>query len=136
MHIRITDEKKYIDNYIEGMAWILANTDRDISLLMPGYWERDKVGNADEVDELIVRVRKTILAVNSKLSKAMKLQAMKLPDGQNAVCSNRVTFIVGSYGQPVHVKPLPMRRDNGKLAGTVTGQIKMLADTRSELCGS
>lgn len=125
----ITDEKRYINNYVEGMAWILANTRSDISLLMPGYWSRDMVGNDAEIDSLVPRVRQTLLTLNSKLS-----TAMKLPEGQNAICSSRLAFIVASYGQPVNVKSLPMRR-NGKLAGTVTGQIKLLSDVRKELCG-
>jgi hypothetical protein len=118
-----------IDNFVEGMSWILANSDRDISLLMPGYWPRDMIGSDAEIDGLIGRVRSTILSLNTKLS-----QKMGLKPGQNAICTNRVIFIPASYGQPVHVRTLPMTR-NGHLAGTVTGQIRLLADIRRELCG-
>ena len=116
---------------VEGVSWVLANTDRDVSFLMPGYWPRDMVGNEVEVDTVLDRLRQFVNVVNTGIN-----AKMKLPEGQNAICTNRVTFIVGSYGRPMHVKPLPMRRDSGKLAGTVTGQIKALADIRSELCGS
>ena len=92
---------------------------------------RDQVGDENEIDTQIARLRQLILEINTGLN-----ARMKLPEGQNAVCSNRLIFIVGSYGQPVHVKPLPMRRADGRLAGTVTGQIKLLADLRKELCGA
>lgn len=125
----ITNEDKYINNFIEGMSWVLKNTDRDISLLMPGYWTRDKIGNDAEIDELIGRFRKTILLINTKLSNKMGLKA-----GQNAICTNRLVFIPATYGQPVHVRTVPMMR-NGHLAGTVTGEIKLLTEIRKELCG-
>jgi hypothetical protein len=35
----------------------------------------------------------------------------------------------------VHVKTLPVRR-NGNFAGTVTGQISLLAEMRQDLCGA
>ena len=127
----LLDSKKSPEPLIEGVSWILANTDRDISLLMPGYWPRDMVGNEAEIDTLIDRMRHFVNFLNTGIN-----AGMKLPEGQNAICNNRLVFIVGSYGRPVHVKPLPMRRDDGKLAGTVTGQIEALADLRTELCGS
>lgn len=125
----LTDQPRFMDNYVEGMAWVIANTDRNISLLMPGYWEREDVGNNEEIDGLIPRVRETLLTLNTKLG-----AKLNLPKGQNAICSSRFTFIVASYGQPVHVKTLPMRRD-GRLAGTITGQIKLLSEIRKDLCG-
>ena len=123
--------RKSPERLITGVSWILANTKSDISFLMPGYWDRDMVGNEDEVDTQIARLRQLIMVINTGLN-----AKMQLPPGQNAVCSNRLVFIVGSYGQPVHVKSLPMRRADGQLAGTVTGQIRLLADLRKELCGS
>ena len=123
----LVDPKKTVENLVEGMSWILTNTDRDISLLMPGYWDRDQVGNEDEIDTLPGRLRQLVLKINTQLGAKMKQE--------NPICSNRIVFIVGSYGRPVRVEPLPMYRDSGKLAGTVTGQIKMLSDVRAEVCG-
>jgi hypothetical protein len=127
----LADPRKTVDNLVEGASWLLANTDRDVSLLMPGYWDRDQVGSEEEIDTLPGRLRELVLAINRKLS-----AKMGLPDGQNAICTNRLVLIVGSYGRPIRVKPLPIRRGDGRLAGTVTGQLKMLADVRAELCGS
>ena len=127
----LLDSKKSPQPLIEGVSWLLANTDRDISLLMPGYWPRDMIGNEAEIDTLIDRVRHFVSVVNSGVN-----AKMNLPKGQNALCNNRLVLIVGSYGQPVHVKPLPIRREDGKLAATVTGQIKLLSDIRQELCGN
>lgn len=126
----ISSERRVVENFAQGMSWILKNTDRDISLLMPGFWSRDMIGNDDEIDELTDRVRATVLQLNAKLT-----TAMGLPEGKNAICTSRMTLIVGSYGQPINVKPLPMMR-KGRPAGTVTGQIKLLSDIRKELCGA
>ena len=125
----LPSNKNRIDNYVAGISWILQNTDSNVSLLMAGFWDRDMVGSTEEIDQLIPRVRELVLALNAKLS-----QKMGSPSGENAICSNRINLIVASYGQPVHVKALPVRRDNGNLAGTVTGQIKLLSDVRKELC--
>ncbi len=127
----LPDGKNVIDNYVEGIAWILTNTQSNVSLVMPGYWSREMVGNDAEIDTLLPRVKLLLTTLNDKLG-----EAMKLPKGQNAICTSRLTFVVGSYGQPVHVKPLPMRRPSGKLAGTVTGQIKFINDFRKDLCGT
>ena len=127
----LSASKKKPDHLIKGASWLLANTDRDISFLMPGYWDRDQVGNEEEIDTQIPRLRQLITVLNDGLN-----AKMKLPAGQNAICNNRLAFIVGSYGQPVRVKSLPMRRADGRLAGTVTGQIQLLSDIRKELCGS
>ncbi len=124
----LTDPKKTVENLVEGMSWILANTDRDISLLMPGYWDSDQVGSEDEIDTLPGRMRDLLLKINTQLSAKLKQQ--------NPICSNRIVLIVGSYGNPVHVAPLPMYRESGKLAGTVTGQIKFLSEVRKEICGA
>ncbi len=122
--------KNVIDNYVEGIAWILTNTQSNVSLVMPGYWSREMVGSDAEIDTLLPRVKLLLTSMNDKLG-----NAMNLPKGQNAICTSRLAFVVGSYGQPVHVKPLPMRRSSGKLAGTVTGQIKYISEIRKELCG-
>ena len=123
------DAKNVIDNYVEGMSWILQNTDQNVSLLMAGYWPRDMVGNDAEIDQLVPRLREFITSLNQRLGASMGTK------NGNAICSNRINLIVASYGQPIHVKALPMRRDDGRLAGTVTGQIKLLSDVRKELCG-
>ena len=123
--------RKKLDHLILGVSWLLAKTDRDISFLMPGYWERDQVGNEEEIDTQIPRLRQLFIVLNDGLN-----AKMKLPTGQNAICNNRLAFIVGSYGKPVSVKSLPMRRADGRLAGTVTGQIQLLSDIRKEICGS
>ncbi|WP_373506293.1 hypothetical protein [Aestuariivirga sp.] len=121
--------KNLIDNYVEGISWILMNTDKNVSMLMPGYWPRDMVGNEEEVDQLVTRLRELITGLNQRLGKKMGTK------NGNAICSNRINLVVASYGQPIHVKTLPMRRGDGRLAGTVTGQIKLLSDVRKELCG-
>jgi hypothetical protein len=126
----LADEKKTPEHLIKGITHILTTTNRDISLLMPGYWDRDMVGSEEEIDTQVTRLRQLVTTVNAGLN-----AALKLPKGQNAICNERLVLIVGSYGRPVHVKPLPIRRGDGKLAGTVAGQIRMLADLRGELCG-
>ena len=118
-----------IDNFADGMAWILANTDKNIFLLMPGFWEKEPQ-NDEEVDDLIPTLRKTLTMLNEKIG-----ARLNLPAGEQAICSERIYLIPASYGAPVHVKTLPSERD-GKLAGTVTGEIKSLAEMRRELCGA
>jgi hypothetical protein len=126
----LPDGKNLVENYADGMAWILQNTDKNVSLLMPGYWKRDMVGSEKEIDTQIPRLRTLIVSLNDRLSKAMGSK-----DGK-AICSGRINLIAASYGQPIHVKTLPMRRSDGSLAGTVTGQMKLLSDVRNEICGS
>ena len=122
-------QARKIGNYATGIAWILANTGKNASLLMPGYWDRNDIGSLDEIDTLIGRLRAFILQMNQDIS-----AAMGLPKGQNGICNNRIILIPGSYGRPLHVKTLPSER-NGHLAGTVTGEIRLLAQMRKELCG-
>lgn len=116
-------------NYADGIAWVLKNTDKNVSILMPGYWDRSDIGSEAEIDTLPKRTRDYVLTINN-----MVTRSMGLPKGQNALCTGRVILIPGSYGKPLHVKTLPSIR-NGKPAGTVTGNIRMLAGLRQELCG-
>ena len=124
------DGKDTLDNYVENMSWVLANTGLEMSILMPGYRPLDQVGNEAEIDARLPELRKMLKDINARLS-----AKLALPKGKNALCTSRIALIPASYGRPIHVKALPMRRSNGKLAGTVTGQIRMLADLQSELCG-
>ena len=42
----ISHERHYIlriDNFAEGIAWILANTNKRIFVMMPGFWEREQM---------------------------------------------------------------------------------------------
>lgn len=133
-------DRPRIDNFAEGIAWILANTDENIFLLMPGFWEKEQMprfwetGRLDdekETDQIIGRLRTTVTQLNEKID-----QRLGLAPGRQAICNKRIYFILASYGSPVHVKTLPPVRQNGALAGTVTGQIKLMAQMRRELCGT
>ena len=108
---------------------MLQNTDKNVSILMPGYWDRSDIGSDAEIDTLPERTADYVRTLNTLVSRNMGL-----PRGQNALCTGRLILIPGSYGQPIHVKTLPSMR-NGKYAGTVTGEIRMLADLRREMCG-
>lgn len=123
-------KKQNIEPLVDNIAWILRNSNRDVSLLMPGYWTREEIDTEQEIDGLIDRLKQLILNLNGKLN--AKLQ---LPAGQNAMCTDRFVLIPASYGQPLRVKTLPMYRSEGKLAATVTGQIRLLDDLRKDLCG-
>ena len=129
--VLIEAKKQNFDLMIDNVAWILKNSSRDISMLMPGYWSRDEIDTEEKLDVLISRMRQLILSLNTKLN--AKLQ---LPEGQNAMCTDRIVVIPASYGKPLRVKTLPMHRADGSLAATVTGQIKLLDEIRKELCGS
>jgi hypothetical protein len=118
-----------IENYSAGIAWILKNTDKNVSILMPGYWDRADIGSEDEIDTLPERTRDYVRMLNEQVSKKMGLAK-----GQNAFCTGRLILIPGSYGKPLHVKTLPSMR-KGKYAGTVTGEIRILNDLRNEMCG-
>ena len=126
----VPEAKNRLDNFIAGMSWILANTDRDIYLMMPGYWPPEETSGEAVIDGLIGRLRDLILTINQKLN-----ESLKLPAGKNAICTGRFTLIPASYGAPIHVETFPAERD-GHLAGTVTGQIKLLSSLRRELCGT
>lgn len=127
--VPVTKARK-IENYSNGIAWILKNTDKNVSILMPGYWDRADIGSEDEIDTLPERTRDYVKMLNDEVSKKMGL-----PQGQNAFCTGRLILIPGSYGKPLHVKTLPSMR-KGKYAGTVTGEIRILNDLRNEMCGS
>ena len=123
----MTEKPRKIRQYAQGMAWTLRNSKEDITLIMPGYWTPDQARSTEGIDQLPERLRKYILTINGRLSTEMA--------SPNAICNPRIILIPGSYGRPVHVKTLPSMR-NGKYAGTVTGEIRMLNDLRKELCGS
>jgi hypothetical protein len=119
-----------VGNFGEGIAWLLVNSDENIFVLMPGFWEKDEVRSDDDRDELIPRLRKTIITLNKEIEQRLATKPAK-----PAICNGRIHFIPGTYGAPVHVKPLPPER-NGKLAGTVSGEIMLLAQMRHEMCGT
>jgi hypothetical protein len=118
-----------IENFAEGIAWLLNNSQEKIFLLMPGFWEKDKVTSTEDRDDLIPRLRKTVTLLNQKIGEKLDPKP-----AEPAICNARLTFIPASYGRPVHVKTLPAER-NGKLAGTVAGEIMLLAQMRREMCG-
>jgi hypothetical protein len=119
-----------VGNFAEGIAWLLANSDENIFMLMPGFWEKDELTSTEDRDELIPKLRKTVITLNQEIER-------RLPNKPNkpAICNERMHFIPGTYGSPAHVKPLPAER-NGKLAGTVSGEIMLLAQMRREMCGT
>jgi hypothetical protein len=119
-----------IDNFAEGIAWLLANSEQKIFLLMPGFWEKDELTSDQDWDDIIPRLRTTVAMLDQKIG-----QNLKLSPTEHAICNERLSFIPGTYGSPSHVKPLPAER-NGKPAGTVAGQIMLLAQMRHELCGT
>jgi hypothetical protein len=119
------ERPRKILTFARGIAWTLENTKEDISILMPGYWTPDQVTSEAGIDTLPARLRNYILAINQNLS--------RLTGRKNAICNGRIILVPGSYGRPVHVDTLPAKR-NGGYAGTVTGEIHMLADLRKELC--
>lgn len=123
----MTEKPRKIRQYAQGMAWTLRNSKEDITLIMPGYWTPEQTKTTEGIDQLPERLRKYILTINDRLSTEM--------GRSNAICNPRIILMPGSYGRPVHVKTLPSMR-NGKYAGTVTGEIRMLYDLRKELCGS
>ena len=122
-------KQRKLKTYSAGIAWVLQNTDKNVSILMPGYWDRSDIGSDAEIDTLPERTADYVRTLNTLVSRNMGL-----PRGQNALCTGRLILIPGSYGQPIHVKTLPSM-SNGKYAGTVTGEIRMLADLRREMCG-
>lgn len=119
-----------IDNFAEGMAWLLMNTDQKIFALMPGFWEKQEVKSDEDFDELIPRLHEMIVLLDQKIA-----QHLGLAKPQHPICNARIHLIPANYGNPVHVPPLPPER-NGHEAGTVTGQIMLLAKLRHELCGT
>jgi hypothetical protein len=129
--VLVEAKKENFDLLIDNAAWILKNTDREISMLMPGYWTRTEIDTVEELDGLIERMRQLVVNLNTRLS-----EKMALPEGENALCNDRIVLIPASYGKPLRVKTLPMYRSEGKLAATVTGQIKLLDGMRREMCGS
>ncbi len=86
-------ERPKLDNFADGMAWVLRNTDEKIYMLMPGFWEGGQLDNEQEIDQLIDRLRQMILSLNTKLG-----ERLKLAEGQNAICTSRMHLIPASYG--------------------------------------
>jgi len=118
-----------IDNFAEGMAWLLTNTDQKIFVLMPGFWEKQEVQSDEDFDDIIPRLREMITLLDQKIARQLG------PGRQHPICNARIHLIPANYGNPVHVPPLPPER-NGHEAGTVTGQIMLLAKLRHDLCGT
>ncbi|MFT3988300.1 hypothetical protein [Aestuariivirga sp.] len=116
--------------YAQGAAWILQNTDDEVVFLMPTFYLPQEAAAPNGVDGLIPRLEKTIRDLNGRIG-----SAMGLPPGKNAICTSRIALIPASYGSPLHPQTFPAQRTGGAFAGTVTGQIEMLAKLRTELCG-
>jgi len=116
--------------YAQGAAWILQNTNDEVVFMMPPYYLPQEVAAPNGVDGLIPRLEKTIRDLNAAIG-----SAMGLPTGKNAICTSRIVLIPASYGSPLHPQTFPAQRPGGAFAGTVTGQIEMLAKLRAELCG-
>lgn len=131
------DKASYASS-IEGARFILQQTDHPVSLLIPGSLDNDPAQTNKEANRDKYALENLISYVqdfNTELS-----TAMKLPVGQNAICNPRVSLIVGGYGAPLHMEPLPLfRRDSaGNLtnpAGTTGMQILVLSRFRERLCG-
>jgi hypothetical protein len=120
------EEPRKVEAFARGVAWSLQNTKDYVSILMPGYWPDGMTGTTEGIDTLPKRVRDYVLALNDKLS--------GITGKSNAICNGRIILVPASYGRPVHVSTLPSMRNNS-YAGTVTGEIRMLADLRKKLCG-
>jgi hypothetical protein len=130
-------EKASYATTVKGAAWILQNTKYPISMLIPGSLDRDN----NQTNLLVNRDKYAIEnLINYVKTFDQQLSAeMKLPTGKHAICDSRMSIIVGGYGAPLHMEPLPLyRRDqNGKLlhpAGTVGMQILVLERFREKLC--
>ena len=120
---------KTLKAYGRGIAWLLQNTGKNVMLLMPGYWDNAGVGSETEIDTLPARTVAYVKAINGEANRFMAL-----PAGNNALCTGRVILVPASYGRPISIATLPSMR-GGHFAGTVTGQIRALAQFRKELCG-
>lgn len=118
-----------VDNFAEGMAWLLTNTQHKIFVLMPGFWEKPAPLSAEDLDEIIPRLRTMVTLLDQKIA-----QHLPSRSGQHPICNSRFHFIPANYGAPTHPPPLPIEREGHK-AGTVAGQIMALAGLRDELCG-
>lgn len=128
-------DKVSYDRSIEGAAWMLKNTNKPVSFLIPGYLAEDELDSQDVRDEkYLEHFLEYVTSVNEDLS-----SALKLPKGQNAICNEKLSLIVGSYGAPLHLEPLPVFRHDGAgnkthRAGTVTSKILALSKFRDRVC--
>lgn len=126
----LLDDPGRIGRIAAGIAYILDNSNYDITLLIPAYWRPEDVATSAGIDGLTLRTREFVETLDRELR-----AAAGSPQGRSPLCDGRIALIPASYGNPVHPATLPARR-NGGWAGTVTGQIGLLADMRNELCGT
>src|SRR5690348_15207036 len=73
-----------IDNFAEGMAWLLTNTDQKIFVLMPGFWEKQEVKSDEDFDDIIPRLREMITLLDQKIA-----QRLGTAKPQHPVCNPR-----------------------------------------------
>lgn len=125
----LADDPKRISRIAQGIAYILANSKYDVTLLIPGYWQPEDVATTAGIDGLTARTQTFVQTLDRELRAAGAGSGKRSP-----LCNSRIALIPASYGNPVHPATLPAQR-NGGWAGTVTGQIGLLADMRATLCG-
>lgn len=127
--------KASYEKSLDGVAYMLKNTNRPVSFLIPGSLNLDETDTEDMRDEKrLEQFLEYIRDVNSYLN-----EKLALPKGQNAICNSRLSLIVGSYGSPMHMETLPLFRHDGAgqrthRAGTVGSEILVLSNLRDRLC--
>lgn len=127
--------KASYDRSVEGAAWMLRNTSKPISFLIPGALFEDETDTQEMRDEKYIQhFLEYVTALNADLNKKLNL-----PLGKNALCNSRLSLIVGSYGSPLHMESFPLFRhdDQGnriRRAGTVGSEILVLKNYRDKLC--
>jgi hypothetical protein len=115
-----------IDDEAIGLATFLQGTSKPIYLLVPSYWKPSEVNSPETRAALIPRITGAIRSLSTKIQTRT--------GGRFTLCSRRITIVVGAYGKPYHPAPLPTYLPNGKLAGTVGGEIIALDELRQQMC--
>lgn len=127
--------KASYERSLDGVAWMLKETNRPVSFLIPGALNLDETDTEELRDEKrIEHFLEYINDVNNYLNKKLKL-----PIGQNAICNSRLSLIVGSYGSPLHMETFPIYRHDvagqrTRKAGTVGAEILTLSRLRDKMC--
>lgn len=118
------------ETFIEGTAWLLTHTSRQVYFLMPSHLSRDADGVPDpELSDLIVKTRAYVRALNAGLKRILG------PGAGEPVCNPRLSFIPAGYGALVHTPMFPIALpDTGLPAPTVAGQVRALFNLRRSLC--
>lgn len=128
-------DKPSYDKSIEGVAWMLKNTNKPVSFLIPGSLFQDETDTQEIRDEKFIQNFLDYLkTMNADLNRKLDL-----PPGLNALCNSRLSLIVGSYGSPLHMEVLPLIRHDSfgnrtHKAGTVGSEILALKNYRDKLC--